>query len=102
MILCTSRQDIQPLWSMFGQLPVQAVSARLAGVRPDSGSTWWQLESDWFRDTVLDRIWVGVLMKVVVGDNKQAVLVMELYDTSQEEDFEVGAEMRRLGLALAE
>ena len=102
MILCTSRQDIQPLWSMFGELPVQAVSARLAGVRPDSGSFWWPVETDWFRETVLGRDWVGVIKKVEMGEHGHPVLVMELYDTSQEEDIEVGEEMKRIGLAKSE
>ena len=102
MILCTSRQDIQPLWSMFGELPVQAVSARLAGVMPDSGSFWWPVETDWFRETVLGKDWVGVIKKVEMGEHGHPVLVMELYDTSQEEDIEVGEEMKRIGLAKSE
>jgi len=102
MILCTSRQDIQPLWSKFGELPVQAVSARLAGIRPDSGSSWWQVETDWFRETVLSRAWVGVIKEVEMGEHGHPVLVIRLFDTSHEEDIEVGEEMKRMGLAKSE
>ena len=99
MIICTSRQDIQPLCSVFGELPVQAVGARLDGVRPSSASSWWQVETDWFRETVMGRDWVGVINNVEMEQQDQTVLVMKLFDTSSDEDFDVSEAMKSLGLA---
>ena len=37
-----------------------------------------------------------------MGEHGHPVLVIELYDTSQEEDIQVGEEMKRIGLAKSE
>jgi len=103
IILSTSMEDIQPLWTVFAELPVQAASCTLAGVKPSRGGSWWQVETDWFRKVVLGKDWVGVIKKVVNGGQEGPVLVIRMYDVSQEDhDYEVGEDMIRMGLALPE
>lgn len=99
MILSTCRADIQPLLSVFAELPVQAVSCRLAGVRPGRGDTWWQVETDWFRLVVLGKDWVGVIKDICRDEMNQNILVIDMFDVSKDEDYDVGKEMIKLGLA---
>lgn len=102
MILSTCRSDIQPLLSVFAELPVQAVNCRLAGVRPGRGNTWWQVETDWFRLAVLGKDWVGVIKNSVRDEMNQNILVIEMIDISKDEDYDVGKGMIELGLANVE
>ena len=102
MILSTCMSDIQPLLSRFAELPVHAVSCRLAGVRPGRGNTWWQVETDWFRLAVLGKEWVGVIKNRVRDEMNQNILVIDMFDTSKDEDYDVGRMMIKLGLASVE
>ena len=66
-------------------------------MRPGNGKCWWQVETDWFSEAVFETPCVGVVKEVI-----EAVLVMELYNSSEEEDLEVGKKMIKLGLAKEE
>ena len=85
---------------MTGKLST-AEPVLLNGVRPSSASSWWQVETDWFRETVMGRNWVGVIQKVEREQQHQTVLVMKLFDTSCDEDFDVSEAMKSLGLAMS-
>ena len=75
--------DMQPLWPGFRQLPLQAINARLANIRPVEGD-WRPEDTVWFSNRVADQEFVSLVKKVTpsIGDDFECVVELVLIDTS--------------------
>jgi len=76
--------DMQPLWPVFRQLPLQAINARLANIQPVEGD-WRPEDTVWFSNRVADQEFVSVIKKIspnLLGQDFDCVLELVLIDTS--------------------
>merc|ERR1719233_1183840 len=96
-MVMTVREKIKPLMEQFKQLPIQAIKARLASVKPRPGEDGWgEAAVEWFKHVALNQSLVG-LVEEKVGEE----LVFTLYDTSVEDvDVVINKEILSVGLAL--
>jgi len=94
-MVMTVRDKMKPLVEQFKQLPIQAISAKLASVKPRMNGGWDEQAVEWLKHVALNRSLVG-LVEGKVGK----VLEFTLYDTSVEDvDFVINKEMLSIGLA---
>jgi Tudor domain len=77
--------DLQPLWPQFRQLAYQAITARLANIRPAEGD-WRPEDTVWFSNRVADKPFVSLIKKaglnLDVGPEPVVELELVLVDTS--------------------
>jgi hypothetical protein len=75
--------DIQPLWSQFRLLPYQAITARLANIRP-AEVDWRPEDTVWFSNRVADKPFVSLVKKAGLSLEAcpEVELELVLVDTS--------------------
>merc|ERR1719186_676542 len=97
-MVVASKEMIRPLSRQFGQLPSQAIKARLARVNfRDNEVEWGEETVEWFRHVALGKGLVG-LVEEKLGEE----VVFTMYDTTvQDVDTVINTEMVALRLAMA-
>ncbi|XP_054158891.1 uncharacterized protein LOC128957195 [Oppia nitens] len=90
-------KDIQPLYTMFRELPAQALRASLAGVQP-IGTDWDVMTSFEFRKMVEKKPFVSTVQSIDQLDG-QPVLSLSLCDTTGSEDLYIGSILVDKGFA---
>ena len=97
-MVAANKELIRPLSRQFGQLPSQAIRARLARVNfMDDEVEWGEKAVDWFRHVALGKCLVGL-----VEDKLGEEVMFTMYDTSvQDVDTVINTEMVALRLSMA-
>jgi hypothetical protein len=91
--------ELQPLWSQFRRLPYQAITARLANIRP-AEVDWRPEDTVWFSNRVADKPFVSLIKKAGLGPN-EVELELVLVDTSlPDQDRYIEQELLEAGRAL--
>ena len=75
--------DMQPLAKQFRELPLQAVNAKLANIKPVEVD-WRPEDTVWFSNRVADQEFVSIIKKVSpsIGDDFECMIELLLIDTS--------------------
>lgn len=87
--------DLRAMSAQLVSLPAQAVKCSLKDVHPAGGSSWSQAAVDVFQELVSDR----GLFACAVGQTRDGVFEVKLFDTSSDEDLDVGQELVKKGVA---
>jgi len=97
-MVVTVKEKMKPLMEQFQHLPVQAIKAKLASVKPRRDEYGWDEEvTEWFKHVALKGPLVGL-----VKEKNAEELVLTLYDTSEADvDIVINEEIVKTGLAVS-
>jgi len=98
-VLVNNRDEVQPLRSDFGKLPVQTVMARLFGIKPVIGSFWSHSSIDWLKNKITGKVCEGLVRKIDDKQKSKPVLEIEIYSSTEEKDMNLNDLMMLLKLA---